>query len=398
MVELGQISNYKHFLSRDFIIIIFKHFNSKHHIMNRFFFLLILITTIVSCGKKPVDHTVLMYIGTSNNDSLKGIEYCYFDTVSGQLSDPLLASAILNPNYLEVDTENNILYAVGDKAKQSIVKSYKVDKKSAQITPISEEVVPGKGSCYVALDKTSKQLMVANYTSGSVVSYKVNDGNLKFVNSVQHYGNGPYEDRQTGPHAHSIDIDPKSNWIYSADLGADKLMVYQLNRGALELTDSVMCESGVGPRHFDFSPNGKLMAVLNELNCTVTTYAKNNKGIYSKELQTVTLLPDSFTAFSKAADIHFSADGKFLYASNRGFDSIAVFKVNGNTLQFVEFVSEGIEWPRNFAIDPSGNYLLVANQNQSDIIVFKRDKATGKLSAVTSKIEVQNPICIKFFN
>ncbi len=370
--------------------------------MYKLFISLLTLVALYSCSTQNINTKVLMYIGTSNNDSLKGIEYCYFDTVTGQISDPILADKMLNPNFLEVDTQNGFLYAVGatvkPEGKVSIVRSYKVNESSGVINKIAEEEVHGKGACYVALDSSLKGLLVADYSSGEVEAYQVKNDKLNYLNSNQHYGDGPYEDRQKGPHAHSIDIDPSSNMIYSADLGADKLMVYKKTEAGLTIIDSVMCTPGVGPRHFDFSPDGKMMAVLNELNCTVTTFSKDEKGIFGKEMQTVTLLPDTFTAFSKAADIHFTADGKFLYASNRGFDSMATFKVVGNKLEFVEFITEGIKWPRNFAIDPSGNFILVANQNLDNISIYKRNKVTGKLTILNDVAKVEKPICIKFYN
>ncbi|WP_430936124.1 lactonase family protein [Saccharicrinis sp. 156] len=372
--------------------------------MYRISFLLIALAVICSCSTQPVNTKVLMYIGTTNNDSLKGIEYCFFDTVSGVISQPQLADSILNPNFLEVDSENGFLYAVGQRAdKTSVVRSYKVDQTSGQVARHSEAVLNGKGPCYVALSKTSNELMLAFYGSGEVSAYKINNDELVYserlsqLNRIQHYGSGPYENRQKGPHAHSIDVDPNSDFIYAADLGADKLMVYRMEANGLATVDSVIGKIGAGPRHFDFSPDGKMLAVLNELNCSVTTFAKDSKGIYKRELQTVTLLPDTFSGFAKAADIHFSPDGKFLYASNRGFDCIGIFKVNDMNIEFVEFVTEGILWPRNFAIDPSGNYLLVANRDLNHISVYKRNQMTGKLTMLPDVANVERPICIKFY-
>lgn len=368
--------------------------------MIRILYLLSIIFVVCSCNQPTPNAKVLMYIGTSTDDSLKGIEYCYFDTLSGQISEPMLANKIHNPNFLEIDTENNVLLALSRSQQKdgngSALNHYNIDTSNGQLTLISQAAVPGQGPCYVALDKSGKRVMVANYSSGEVCAYKLDDGKLSYLNSVKHYGSGPNQSRQDKPHAHSIDIDPQSDFIYAADLGADKLLVYKMTNDGLVSVDSVMCKPGAGPRHFDFSPNGKMLAVLNELDCTVTTFAKDSSGIYKDEIQTLSILPDTFAGEAKAADIHFSPDGNFLYASNRGFNCIAVFAVNDSNLQWVEFMTDGINWPRNFAIDPSGNYLLSANRDGNNISIYKRNRETGKLTMLPYAAEVERPFCIKF--
>ncbi|GAF04846.1 lactonase family protein [Saccharicrinis fermentans] len=367
--------------------------------MYRFCFLLMVLAVLFSCDRQRVDNKVLVYIGTTNNDSLKGIEYCFLDTVSGEISQPQLADKILNPNFLEVDAQNGLLFAIGERSdKKSVLKSYGVDEKSGQITPLSSSVLNGQGPCYVALDKSLDKLMLAYYNSGEVASYVLSDGGVAFLRKIKHHGKGPVLSRQKAVHAHSIDIDPGSHFIYAADLGADKLMVYTQDSMGLTMVDSVMCKPGSGPRHFDFSPHGDLMALVNELDCTVSTFAKDSAGIYRKVLQEVSLLPDTFSGFAKAADIHFSPDGKFLYASNRGYDCIGVFKVHERKLEWVDFVTEGIKWPRNFAIDPSGNFLVVANRDVNNLSVYQRNKRTGRLTLLPGVAQVERPICVKFYH
>ncbi|WP_083631471.1 lactonase family protein [Labilibacter marinus] len=370
--------------------------------MYRVFILLLFITSLFSCVSQTENSKMLMYIGTTNNDSLKGIEYCYFDINTGEVTAAKVANRIINPNFLAVDKENKMLFAVGAKmnneGKQSaVVRSFSVNETSGELTQVSEEVVPGRGPCYVAQDKTKDHVMVAYYGSGEFSAFNNDAGKLSHKNIVKHDGNGPTK-RQKGPHGHSIDVDPNSDFIYAADLGIDQLKVYEMKEEGLVLADSVVCHPGAGPRHFDFSPDGKILAVLNELDCSVSTFQKDKKGIFNKAMQTLTLLPDTFTGNAKAADIHFSADGKFLYASNRGFNCIAVFKVLDNKLEFVEFETEGVNWPRNFAIDPSGKFLLVANRDSNNITIYNRNTETGELTILPQKVEVERPICIKFYN
>lgn len=369
--------------------------------MNRFLYLLGTIFLLCSCNPPAPDAKILMYIGTSTDDSLKGIEYCYFDTLSGQISQPMLADKIHNPNFLEIDTQNNVLFALSRSQQKdgngSAVLHYDIHAPNGQLTLISEAPVPGQGPCYVALDRSGKRVMVANYSSGEVCAYKLDGGKLSYLNSVKHYGSGPNQNRQDKPHAHSIDIDPQSDFIYAADLGADKLMVYKMTSDGLVSVDSVMCKPGAGPRHFDFSPDGSILAVSNELDCTVSTFVKDDSGIFKNEIQSLSLKPDTFVAETWPADIHFSPDGKFLYVSNRGFNCIAVFKVNGSNLRWVEFMTDGINWPRNFAIDPSGNYLLAANRDQNNLSIYKRNKENGKLTMLPDVANVERPFCIKFY-
>lgn len=341
-----------------------------------------------------------MYVGTSNNNPQKGIELCYFDTISGSLSVTKVCANILNPSYLDVDS--NFLYSVGKLKMDSdqftpVVVCYSVDPASGELNVVSIDSTYGKDPCYVAYDSTTENLYVANYSSGNVSAYSVQQGKIDYKNSVQHSGFGPNVDRQEGPHAHSINVDPQSKYIYSCDLGIDKLLVYELVDEGLQLVDSIVCHPGAGPRHFDFSPDGNLMAVLNELDCTVTLFQKDLKGIYKEELKTLRLLPDTFQGFAKAADIHFSRDGKFLYASNRGFNSINIFKVAGSQIEFVGREMQGINWPRNFVIDPSGKFLLVANRKANSITVYRRNVKDGLLQKLPNSVTVEEPVCLKFF-
>ncbi len=373
------------------------------HMKRSFLGIITLFFLCIACEVTNTKNTsVLMYIGSSNNDSLSGVQYCYLDTLTGALSQPQLVAPMLNPNFLEIDADNNILFATGDqksgKETSYIINAYKIKENGAKHSLISTVTVPGIHPCYVSLSNDKYFVFTANYTSGDVTSFINEDGKLSFLNSLKHEGSGPNKDRQEKPHAHSIDVDPYSTNLYAADLGSDKLMVYEMKETGLIKVDSVMCNPGYGPRHFDFSPQGQFLAVLNELDCSITTFEKDSTGIYRKELQTLSLLPDTFNGFAKAADIHFTPNGKFLYASNRGFDCIAVFKVNGKELVFEEFVSDEIKWPRNFAIDPSGQFLLVANRDLNNIVVFRINQDTGFLSKVSVQKVVENPICIKFYN
>lgn len=357
---------------------------------------------LFSCSKKEINNQILMYVGTSNGNPEKGIEMCYFDTVSGGISATKLCAQILNPNYLAIDVKNNLLFSVGKLSTDSdeiapVVVSHSVNPNSGELVQLSTNLTYGDDPCYVAYNSSTQNIYIANYGSGNVSNYIFSEGNIKHKNTLQHYGSGPDKNRQNEPHAHSINEDLETNFVYSADLGSDKLMVYNVGDEGLQKVDSVICHAGGGPRHFDFSPNGKLMAVLNELDCAVSFYRKNDMGIFKEELNTLSMLPDTFSGFSKAADVHFSPDGKFLYASNRGFNSIAIFKVLEGGVEFVDWETHGINWPRNFTLDPTGKYILVANRDSNNITVYKRNLDSGLLTKLSHTTSVEKPVCLKFF-
>ncbi len=369
----------------------------------KLFQLIGIIIFLTSCHTKSDNNKKLLYIGTNNPIPSKGIAYCYFNDVTGEITQPIYTGNLAKANFFDPDTINNTLYFVGtiinpkDSSTIPSVVTFSVDKNSGNISQVANSFVEGAGPCYIEYNKNNNKILVANYTSGNTSSFDYKNTNIIFDNKQQHYGTGPDKDRQEGPHAHSIRTEPNSNFVYSADLGADKIMVYEINDNELQKIDSITCLPGAGPRHIDFSPTEEIMAVVNELNCTVTTYKKDSTEIYSKEIQTIQMLPDTFNGFAKAADIHFSPDGKFLYASNRGYHSIVVYKVSNKSLELVEIFTESINWPRNFSITDNGNFILVANRDSNNISILKRDHNTGKLTFINNNAKVEVPVCVRFF-
>ncbi len=365
--------------------------------------LFIIIIFLSSCQLPPKNNRELLYIGTNNTDSSKGIAYSFFNEITGELSQPIYTGKLANAIFFDPDTIHDKLYFVGsiinneDSTETQSVVTYNVDKTSGEITQIANEFAYGEGPCFIEYNKKNNKILVANYVSGNVSSFDYLNDKISLDRIQQHYEHGPDVDRQEAPHAHSIRTEPNHDIVYSADLGADKLMVYQFVDGKLHKSDSIACAPGAGPRHIDFSPKEEIMAVVNELNCTVTTYKKDSSGIYSHEITTSSMLPDNFEGFAKAADIHFSPDGNFLYASNRGYHSIVVYKVNHGNIELIQTFTESINWPRNFTISKNGNYILVANRDGNNISVLKRNKQSGKLTFLHSNTEIESPVCIRFF-
>jgi 6-phosphogluconolactonase len=262
----------------------------------------------------------------------------------------------------------------------------------------------GADPCYVDVDASGRFVLIANYTGGNVAVFPVErDGSLGEATDMKQYrGSSANRERQEGPHAHFIALDPTNSFVYSCDLGTDKIMIFRFDARNGKLLPGeqpwVQVKPGTGPRHLAFHPSGKYVFVLNELHSTVTVFTRDPEKGRLKELQTLTTLPQDFKGTNTGADIHVSPDARFLYCSNRGHDSIAIFAIdprNGSLNSLGNESTRG-KTPRNFAIDPSGAFLLVANQKSDHIVVFRIDQRTGRLSSTGHIAEAPSPVCLKF--
>lgn len=268
------------------------------------------------------------------------------------------------------------------------------------MTLINKQPSGGDHPCYVSVDKTGRWVAVGNYSGGnlSVIPVMVN-GSLGVPNTVNHSGKSVDKGRQEKPHVHATVFSEDNKFLFVPDLGIDKVMMYAFNPGSGKLTaqDSIVTEAGTGPRHFTFHPDNKFAYLVEELTAGISAYEyKNDKFTF---LQRIAALPADYTGPKSGADLHVSPDGKFLYSSNRGdANSISIFSINEKTgkLTLKGHQSSMGKTPRNFNFDPSGNFLLVANQNSDNIVIFKRDKDTGLLEDTGKRIEVGNPVCIKW--
>ena len=348
-----------------------------------------------------------LYVGAYTNGEDEGIYVYKFDATDGDLKFLSTATGVVNPSYLAIHPKNNLLIAVNEIGEYEGDKSGSVS--SFAINPngslrLLNQVASGGGApCYVSIDKSANWALVANYSGGNVSIFPLGkNGKLKpYSDLKQHTGSGIVDDRQSKPHAHAIVLDPKENFALAVDLGLDKVISYNVDKknGKLEnITESdLTVVSGAGPRHLTFHPNKKLAFIISELNSTITSCTYEAKSGKLTSVMTVNTLPDGFSGESYCADIHVSPNGKFLYGSNRGHDSIVIFKIDQKTgeLTYVDHHSVNGKWPRNFMIDPTGQFLLAANQNSNNIVVFKIDSETGKLRANGVEIEVSKPVCLK---
>lgn len=357
------------------------------------------------CAAQPTQYHV--YIGTYTDAKTKGIYVADFDSATGKLGEPRLAAELKQPSFLEIHPNGKHLLAVGETPdfngqKSGSISSFAITGAGGELTLINQQTTGGTAPCHISLDPKGRYAFIANYGGGSVAAYPVQkDGRLLPSSGfVQHMGSSVLP-RQAQPHAHSIKMDPTKKFVMAADLGLDKLLIYKLGTaGELVPHDPAFAKlaPGAGPRHFAFHTSGKYCYVLNEIQSTVTVFAYDGtKGSFS-ELQSITTLPKDFKGNSSTAEIVVHPTGKFVYASNRGHDSIAVFGVDSQTgkLTHMGNTPSGGKTPRNFNVDPSGRWLLAGNQSTHNIAVFSINPDTGELTATGQSVSVGSPVCIRF--
>jgi 6-phosphogluconolactonase len=348
-----------------------------------------------------VDYRYFFYIGTYTDGGSKGIYKATFDSDSGTISTPELVAIINNASFQSISKDRRLLFSVNESwSGVGSVTGYLIDTITGNLTKTESFSSLGNGPCYVSFDDNSLNVVTANYSSGNVTKIPVTANGKANGKSYthQHTGKGPNTGRQDGPHAHCSVVDPTGKYIYSCDLGTDKIYVYTISGDSLALFKTIETAPGAGPRHLDFHPQLKSMAVVNELNANIVIYLPDADGCFSIENNSHSTLPNSFNGQNKCADIHYSNDGNFLYASNRGHNSIVCYSVNSASQKasLVGWQTENLKTTRNFAIDPSGKYLVAANQDGNNITVYEINKQTGELRYTGISRTISRPVCITF--
>lgn len=367
---------------------------------------LTMLCTIAAGTAAPTRVYFGTYTGGKDNPS-EGIYTSMFDPGTGALTQPQLAAKEQRPSFLALHPNGQYLYAVcsmEDPAKKQVgaVAAYRIDRGTGQLQLINRQPSEGDGPCHVSVDKTGKCAMVANYGSGSVAAFQIAaDGSLGRARSaIQHEGSSVNPKRQTGPHAHSIFPDPSNRFACAPDLGIDKILIYRMDPEAaiLEPHGHGSVAPGSGPRHIAFHPSGKFAYSINELKSTITAFNWDASTGVLSPTRAVSTLPPDFSDPNTTAEIKVHSNGRFLYASNRGHDSVAVFTVDPEKggLHFVEWESIRGKSPRNFNIDPSGQFLLAAGQDSDSVAVFRIDGAKGALEFAGQEIKVPRPVCVLF--
>ena len=352
--------------------------------------------------------SLFVYFGTQTRGKgeavSKGVYRSTLDLTTGKLSKPVLAAECVNPGFLEIHPSGDFLYATSMIDRSGAIGAYSIDRKTGELTFLNRESTGDVGTCHVNVDPSGNVVAAANYGGGSASSLPLKaDGSLgKMASFFKYEGSSVNERRQKEPHAHSANFSPDGKFVYICDLGTDKINIYALDSKTAKMTPAdpafVTLKPGAGPRHFTFHPNGKFAYVINELDSTVTAFSFDAKTGALTTLQSVPTLPDDFKGMNSTAEVRVHPSGKFLYGSNRGHDSIAVYRVNLKTgaLTFVERETGDIAVPRNFNIDPTGKFCLVANQGGDSVVVFAIDQKTGALSPTGNKVAVPKPICVRF--
>jgi 6-phosphogluconolactonase len=374
------------------------------------------ILTTISCssrsqeasGENRSGNVVSFYIGSYTGENDPGIFLYEYDMTGSGFKKIQEVSGQNNPSFLAIHPEEGFLYAVNQTAdyegkNEGSVSAFSIDANSGELTFLNRQSSLGSRPCHVSITPDGRHVAVANYTGGSIAILPVSAGGSleKASGFVQHEGSGPNERRQRGPHAHSIYPSLCGSYIFSADLGIDKVMIYKLdNTGNLhpnQLSPFAGMDPGAGPRHLAIHPNGEWIYVVNELNSTITRLTFDTSSGRASVMETLSTLPEGFDEVNYCADIHVHPGGRFLYASNRGHNSIAVFELSPNgTPRLISNELVRGEWPRNFNIDPSGRLLFAANQNTGNITVFDIDPATGLLNYRGDELKINQPVCIVF--
>lgn len=343
------------------------------------------------------------YVGTYTKGDSKGIYTFTLDTETAKITDIKEAAHLENPTYVTISQDNQYLYAVVKKDGTGGVAAYSINQQTGELTALNDQVLEGASPCHVSVDSNNRHVVTANYHKGTIESYVVNqeDGTVQPAASImQHEGSGPNQERQEKPHAHYAGFTPDEKYVAAVDLGIDQLITYKLNDGVLTKVNTLSVKPGSGPRHLAFHPNGKYAYMMTELSSEVIVLAYNAEDGSFTELQYISTIPQDFKENNQGSAIHLSSDGRFVYAGNRGHDSIAVFSVNQESgeLTFVEHTSTEGNWPRDFMLDPTEKFLIASNQESHNLVLFSRDKAAGTLTLLQSDVTVPYPVCIKFFN
>lgn len=340
------------------------------------------------------------YAGTYTKGNSEGIYLFSLDTDKGRLSEARLAAKLDNPTYLAISRNDKRLYSVVKKGESGGVTAFSIKNDGGELKALGGQLTKGAPPCHVSVDKNNRRVLTANYHKGTIALYPVLAGGIGPASSViRHEGSGADRNRQEAPHAHFAGFSPDEKYVLSVDLGTDELAAYKIEKGGLTEADVFKFRPGTGPRHLIFHPKKPFAYVLTEISSEVVVLHYNAANGHFDFLQAVSAVPENFHANNQGSAIHITSDGRFVYAANRGHNSIAVFKAEEDgTLAFVEHVPTEGDWPRDFTLDPSETFLIAANQNSGNLVLYLRNPATGRLTLLQKDIAVPDPVCVKFLH
>jgi 6-phosphogluconolactonase len=383
---------------------------NRLNMLRRRLLALTLLSVFLLPGSRLLGADFLMYVGTYTNEGSKGIYAWRFDASAGKFTPLGLAAETPNPSFLAAHPNGKFLYAVNEishfqrMSNTGSVSAFAIDPATGKLRLLNQQGTLGDGPCHLALDHQGKCVIVANYNNGSVASYPLTAEGLlsQSVAFFQPKGSGKIPHRQDGPHAHCIAVAPDDHFALVADLGMDQVMLYHLDAATAAMSANepraVKVAPGSGPRHLAFHPNGKLVYLINEMGSTIITFTYDAQAGTLHELQTVSTVPADYKGQNDTAEIQVHPSGKYVYGSNRGHDSIAVFAVDSKTgtLKMVETVPTQGKTPRGFSIDPTGAYLIAANQATNNLVVFRIDQSSGRLKPTGEVLKAFTPVAVTF--
>jgi 6-phosphogluconolactonase len=360
-----------------------------------------------------IEAPIYAYIGTFTRmpphprGGAEGIHVCRLDSATGAFTLLQEVTGVDSPSFVALHPNGGFLYAVNavpehDGRPGGSVSAFAIDPATGHLTPLNRQPAHGAGPCHVSVDPSGRWALAASYGSGSVVVLPIrSDGSLGPASDVVQHAGASVHERQQGPHAHSLTLDPAGRFALVCDLGLDQVLVYRLDaeRGRLIANEPPCARTapGAGPRHLDFHPTGRFVYVLGEITSTLTAYAYDGAAGTLRELQSLSTLPAGWSGQNSTADVHVHPNGRFVYASNRGHDSLAIFAIDpaAGTLSPLGHESTRGRTPRNFAIDRGGAFLFAANQDSDTIVTFALDGETGRLAPAGPVIELATPVCIR---
>jgi 6-phosphogluconolactonase len=343
------------------------------------------------------------FVGTYTRLGSEGVYTLRLNGDTGELTQVSIAGGLENPSFVALDPSGDHLYAVSESSGfngSGGITAFNVNKSTGEMTQINQQSTGGPGPCHLMVDSTDSMVIVTNYSGGSVSAHPISaDGSVgEHTTFIQHEGSSINKNRQEKAHAHSVNIDKTNRFAFVCDLGKDQVLTYAMDveNAKLSFSSTVDEVAGEGPRHFTFHPTNQQVYVLNELGCTITLYNLGDDGVLAP-IQTVPTLPEGWDGENTTADIHTSPDGEFVYASNRGHDSLVIYSIDKSTgkMTFVGHESTQGKTPRNFAITPDGKFLVAENQDSDSIVSFKRED-DGTLTPTGSVISVPAPVCLQF--
>jgi len=357
-----------------------------------------------TCNTTDTSSNYFLFVGTYTGEGSEGIYLYKFDASTGSIDSIGVTKGVDNPSYLTLSEDHSNLYAVNETADSvsSTVSAFSFDKKKEELTFLNKQSSMGGAPCYISIDNSGKAVFVGNYVGGSVSLYPVrDDGSLANAKAtIQHRGNSVNKNRQNSPHVHCTVLSADGDHLLVSDLGTDKIYGYAFDSQNLSLDSkpafTYTAKAGAGPRHITNHPNGQFAYAINELNGSVVAFEYEAGSL--QELQMISTLPENYEGVISGADIRISPDGEFLYASNReDLNDIVIYSIDrkqGTLTKVGRHSTKGVH-PRNFTIDPTGKYLMVANRKTDNIVIFKRDREDGSLEATGKEIKVSQPVCLK---